>query len=193
MNLILADNTTLNAASGIDVPQGSGLTVRCQSGKSGEVTAVEAQISSDTTVQPTYFEGGSKIHTASVTTGGNTYTDVQTEELPALTGDTIILSNAVDWEKAAASINNGTFDGTTNFKLVDTFDNSTAVTKPIGTEMHLFAGSFDGNDLIQIRSDKNNSGIITITSGGLVSKVSVDWNGQTTVGRTLNIYGSHSI
>ena len=39
VNLILTDNTTLTAASGIVVPQGSSLTVWCQSGKSGALTA----------------------------------------------------------------------------------------------------------------------------------------------------------
>ncbi len=48
------------------------------------------------------------------------------------------------------------------------------------------------NDAIQLRSKDSDSGIITTTSGGKVTKISVTWNTSTQSGRTLNIYGKNS-
>ena len=48
-----------------------------------------------------------------------------------------------------------------------------------------------GNDAIQLRSKNSTSGIITTASGGKVSKVVVAWNGNTSSGRTLDIYGKN--
>ena len=57
----------------------------------------------------------------------------------------------------------------------------------------VYAGqSAGGNDAIQLRSNGNNSGIITTASGGTLSSVAVTWNSSTSNGRTLNIYGSHT-
>ncbi len=49
-----------------------------------------------------------------------------------------------------------------------------------------------GNSSIQLRSNNNNSGIVSTTSGGTVAKVTVTWNSNTSNGRTLNVYGSNS-
>ncbi|MBR6877837.1 MAG: chitobiase/beta-hexosaminidase C-terminal domain-containing protein [Bacteroidales bacterium] len=73
--------------------------------------------------------------------------------------------------------------GTTYTSWSDKTSNSDAV----------YAGqSAGGNESIQLRSNNNNSGIITTASGGTVSSVSVVWNSNTLDGRTLNIYGSHT-
>ena len=57
----------------------------------------------------------------------------------------------------------------------------------------VYAGqSAGGNSSIQLRSDKSNSGIVTTQSGGKVKKVVVEWNSNTTNGRTLNVYGKNS-
>ena len=62
-----------------------------------------------------------------------------------------------------------------------------------GGSSAVFAGcSAGGNDAIQIRSSGNNSGIVTTTSGGKITKVRVNWNSNTADTRTLNIYGSNS-
>lgn len=54
----------------------------------------------------------------------------------------------------------------------------------------VYAGnSAGGNDAIQLRSNNSNSGIVTTTSGGKVTHVEVDWESNTTSGRTLDIYG----
>lgn len=51
--------------------------------------------------------------------------------------------------------------------------------------------SAGGNSAIQLRSSSN-SGIITTTSGGKATKVSVTWNNNTADGRTLDIYGKNT-
>ncbi len=57
----------------------------------------------------------------------------------------------------------------------------------------VYAGqSAGGNESIQLRSDKSNSGIITTASGGKVTKVTVEWNSNTTSDRTLNVYGKNT-
>ena len=78
--------------------------------------------------------------------------------------------------RATTGISNGAGYGTWSDKKV----NSAAV----------YAGqSAGGNDAIQIRSKESNSGIVTTTSGGKATRVEVEWEGNTTSGRTLDIYG----
>ena len=61
------------------------------------------------------------------------------------------------------------------------------------TSSAVYAGqSAGGNDAIQLRSDKSNSGIVTTKSGGYVKKMVVTWNSNTAEGRTLNVYGKNS-
>ena len=57
----------------------------------------------------------------------------------------------------------------------------------------VYAGQSAGsNSSIQLRSDKSSSGIITTTSGGKVTKVTVEWETHTSNGRTLDVYGSNT-
>ena len=57
----------------------------------------------------------------------------------------------------------------------------------------VYAGQSAGsNDAIQLRSNNSNSGIITTTSGGKATKVSVTWNTNTADDRTLNVYGKNT-
>ncbi len=57
----------------------------------------------------------------------------------------------------------------------------------------VYAGqSAGGNESIQLRTKNNNSGIITTTSGGKVTKVVVNWNSNTVKDRVLNIYGKNT-
>ena len=61
-----------------------------------------------------------------------------------------------------------------------------------GASGAVYAGqSAGGNNAIQLRSKNSNSGIITTTSGGKVSKITVVWNSSTS-GRTLDVYGKSS-
>ena len=45
---------------------------------------------------------------------------------------------------------------------------------------------------IQLRSKNNNSGIVTTTSGGKVTKIVLEWESSTTAGRTIDVYGKKS-
>lgn len=57
----------------------------------------------------------------------------------------------------------------------------------------VYAGnSAGGNSSIQLRSDKNTSGIVATTSGGKVRKIKVTWNSNTAANRTLDIYGKNT-
>lgn len=56
----------------------------------------------------------------------------------------------------------------------------------------VYAGNSAGSNVyIQLRSNNNNSGIVSTTSGGRISKVTVAWNSNTVEGRKLDIYGSN--
>lgn len=55
----------------------------------------------------------------------------------------------------------------------------------------IYAGNSAGsNNSIQLRST-NPSGIISTTSGGTISKVSVEWESHTSNGRVVDVYGSN--
>lgn len=57
----------------------------------------------------------------------------------------------------------------------------------------VYAGNSAGNyESIQLRTNNNNSGIVSTTSGGRISKVTVAWNSNTVEGRELDIYGSNA-
>lgn len=57
----------------------------------------------------------------------------------------------------------------------------------------VYAGnSAGGNESIQLRSNNNNSGIVSTASGGLVARIVVVWESHTANGRTLNVYGSNT-
>ena len=49
-----------------------------------------------------------------------------------------------------------------------------------------------GNSAIQMRSNNNNSGIVSTTSGGKLVKVEVKWNTGTAENRKVDIYGSNT-
>ena len=86
-------------------------------------------------------------------------------------------------------------------EIVDTLDNAfTGVgsstsykdwSGKTGVSGAVYKGQSAGDSgTIQLRSKNSNSGIVTTTSGGIVSKVEVTWNSKTSAGRTLDIYGS---
>ena len=57
----------------------------------------------------------------------------------------------------------------------------------------VYAGNSTGNnDAIQLRSDGNNSGIVTTKSGGKVSSITVAWSASTANRRSVSFYGSHT-
>ncbi len=57
----------------------------------------------------------------------------------------------------------------------------------------VYAGkSAGGNSSIQLRSKDSDSGIVTTTSGGKVSSITITWNTATESGRTINVYGKNT-
>ena len=57
----------------------------------------------------------------------------------------------------------------------------------------VYAGQSAGsNTSIQLKSKDSSSGIVTTASGGKAKKVSVEWNANTSSGRTLDIYGKNT-
>ena len=62
-----------------------------------------------------------------------------------------------------------------------------------GTSGSIYAGnSAGGNDSIQLRSNNSNSGIVSTSSTGNVTKVTVSWNSNTQSGRKINVYGKNT-
>ena len=58
------------------------------------------------------------------------------------------------------------------------------------TSSAVYAGnSAGGNESIQLRSNNNNSGIVTTRSAGVVKKIIVTWNSSTDPARKLDVYG----
>ena len=45
---------------------------------------------------------------------------------------------------------------------------------------------------IQLRSNNNNSGVVSTISGGIVKRVEVEWQNETAAGRILQVYGSNT-
>ncbi|MBO5901958.1 MAG: BACON domain-containing protein [Alistipes sp.] len=71
--------------------------------------------------------------------------------------------------------------------------NYTSWSGKTGASGAVYAGnSAGGNESIQLRSDKSNSGIVTTTSGGYARKITVTWNSNTNAARTLDIYGKNT-
>ncbi|MBR2155129.1 MAG: Ig-like domain-containing protein [Bacteroidaceae bacterium] len=57
----------------------------------------------------------------------------------------------------------------------------------------VYAGNSAGNyTTIQLRSNNSNSGVVSTTSGGKVTKVVVEWNSNSANGRTLDVYGNNT-
>lgn len=56
----------------------------------------------------------------------------------------------------------------------------------------VYAGQSSAGTGIQLRSNSNNSGVVTTTSGGKVKSITVEWHNSTQNGRTLNVYGKNS-
>ena len=89
--------------------------------------------------------------------------------------------------------------GTVNDKLDRAFTGITSTTytswsdKAAPSSSAVYAGnSAGGNESIQLRSNNSNSGIVSTSSGGTLTKVTVTWNSNTTSGRTLNVYGKNT-
>lgn len=57
----------------------------------------------------------------------------------------------------------------------------------------VYAGNCAGDKTsIQLRTNNNNSGVVTTVSGGKATKITVVFHADTTAGRELNVYGKHT-
>lgn len=61
------------------------------------------------------------------------------------------------------------------------------------TSPAVYAGNSAGsNDAIQLRSNNDNSGVVTTASGGYVKKITVEWQSSTLDDRILDVYGKNT-
>ena len=147
----------------------AGLVVRAHYSDSSSAVVTPTSISS-----PDMSSAGSKTVTVSYIEGGVTKTTTFsiTVNNPQPTGnvDTLVLDDT-----GMSGSTYGDWD---------------SVTK---TTSAVYAGnSAGGYNAIQLRSSNNTSGIITTTSGGNISKVSVVWNSNTYNGRKLDVYAKNT-
>jgi len=90
------------------------------------------------------------------------------------------------WADEVTDVLNQTWTGVTG-------TNYSAWSGKTATSDAVYAGqSAGGNQSIQLRSNNNNSGIVTTASGGKVKNITVEWNSNTANGRTLNVYGKNT-
>ena len=120
--------------------------------------------------------------------GGTPVEQTAKEQVNALTTRSALSYNYVK-EESSASVTDTLNRATTGI----TTTQYSAWSNKTGTSGAIYAGqSAGGNESIQLRTDNNNSGVVTTASGGVVSKISVTWNSNTASGRVLNVYGSRS-
>lgn len=76
---------------------------------------------------------------------------------------------------------------------VEALANYTSWSDISATSSAVYAGCSAGDyNSIQIRTNNNNSGIVTTVSGGRAKRIIVEWHSQTSANRTLNVYGKHT-
>lgn len=162
------------------------------------------------TPKTTYEAGEEFDYSGLVVTG--TYTE----------GDPEVISSGITWNVTpAGALTAGTTSVSVTATVSgksDTKNYDVTVTKPVGDKLTLsstsissgsssysgwtgktgsegvakYAGNSAGSyGSIQLRN-KENSGIVSTTSGGLIKKVKVDWNTNTSDGRYITIYGSNT-
>lgn len=91
----------------------------------------------------------------------------------------------VSWAESVTTLLNADFTGVTS-------------TRYTNWEKALNGVTFNGNSAksssgaIQMRSNNNNSGIVSTTSIGTIKKIAVTWDSGNTAGKTIDIYGNNS-
>lgn len=130
-----------------------------------------------TTTQPTDSTWTQPTDTTGTTTGGTTTGGTTTQ--PTDTTSQPIVNALVDVLNQSVT----KITGTTYAEFKNVYASTNAA----------YSGQCaGGNSSIQLRSNNNNSGVVTNISAGVVAKVEVEWQSATTAGRTLNVYGSHT-
>lgn len=141
------------------------------------ISATDVEVSDNQasfTVKPNANAGDSKRE-ATVTIKA-LYSDNTSEAV------TIEVSQAASGSSEVTDILNATLIG----DLGTTYSEWTGKTS---SSSAVYAGQSTGSKYIQLRSKNSNSGIVTTTSGGTVSKVVVTFNSSSTSGKTINVYG----
>ena len=149
--------------------------------------------------QPLFVVDGEEEDTITVTADGDTWVSV----LPGTADLSYTIDGIKCKEKSDFAINAGKiYYLNSKVEITDTLDYDftgiggtgyTDWSDKSSASSAVYAGQSAGSyQTIQLRSKNSNSGIVTTTSGGKVSKVVVDWYEGTANGRTLNIYGKNT-
>ena len=145
--------------------------------------------SSDWTVS----DNGAGVITAYPNATNTSESAAKTLTLTIAHKDDATLTKELVLTQAKVETTEGSTDILTNGFIGVTGTSYTEWNGKAGTSGAVYAGkSAGGNNSIQLRSKSSDSGIISTTSGGKVTKVSVKWNSASQSGRTLSIYGRTS-
>ncbi|MCM1177307.1 MAG: fibronectin type III domain-containing protein [Clostridium sp.] len=111
----------------------------------------------------------------------NLYRDSEVAEVSVDTGE-----KPADMPNITIDVIGQTFTGKTTTSYSD-------FTDKVGLSGAIYAGNCaGGNKSVQLRSDKNSSGIVVTKSAGKATKIAVKWNSNTASGRILDVYGKSS-
>lgn len=152
----------------------------------------ESNLSADTpyylAIYPTTYADGFKITLIKADGSFRSFSNKTSQTLARNDlMDLGILPEVTSWKTGGAvdQLTNSLIgvSGTSYSDWYDVSDASSAVYK---------GQSAGGYDSVQLKSKDSSSGIVTTTSGGKATKISVSWNSNTTSGRTLDIYGKNS-
>lgn len=157
------------------VSNASGTTITWTTSNSS-VASLSATSGSNVTV--TGVSAGTATITAKITVSGTQYTATCIVTVTSSGGGT---SGGSEDELTATVLALGT-----------SYTNVSNKTAASGTVYAANAMSDTNKTYIQMRTNNSNSGIVSTSSVGTISKVTVDWNSGTASGRTLNIYGSNT-
>ena len=193
----LAEGTNFTGHVSLDLENSSYSIVEAKASNavtiSGELAANADRTAIYFTCFPGEYSGG---YTIEVTTDKATYSKIGTlSKVLSFTAGDVLSFNATATGREEIVVEAGhvvdtldlTFTGMPSATSYGDWSDKT------GASNAVYAGNSAGDkSSIQLRSDKNTSGIVTTTSGGNVRKITVDWNSGTTNGRVLNIYGKHA-
>lgn len=145
-----------------------------------------ASVTAPATLAPS---SGSGIGSVTVTVPANTG-DARTFEVTVTSPDADAVTLQISQNKKSDAT--GTVDVLNQAFTGVTGTTYTEFSGKEGESGAVYAGQCaGGNESIQLRSNNNNSGVVTTASAKKVKKVSVTWNSNTAAGRTLNVYGKN--
>ena len=108
-------------------------------------------------------------------------------------GSPVITKNTTFYAVFATSTGSTVTDNLTYSLIGVTGTSYTSWSNKTATTDAKYAGtSAGGNSAIQLRTKNSEEGIVSTTSGGTLSKVTVVWNSNTAEGRTIDIYGKNT-